>query len=112
MKEILYEFGRLRNEKVPANELENEKRSIIGSFALQLESPQSLLQNTVTQKLYGLPADYWDTYPQKIAAVTADDVEAVAKKYINLDKLQVVAVGDAKQIETPLKKYGRSRCTT
>jgi zinc protease len=106
MKEILYEFGRLRNEKVPATELENEKRSIIGSFALQLESPQSLLQNTVTQKLYGLPADYWDTYPQKIAAVTADDVEAVAKKYINLDKLQVVAVGDAKQIETPLKKYG------
>jgi len=106
MKELMYEFGRLRDEKVPANELENAKRSIIGGFALQLESSQSLLQNTVTQKLYGLPADYWDTYPQKIAAVTADDVEAVAKKYINLDKLQVVAVGDAKQIETPLKKYG------
>jgi zinc protease len=106
MKELMYEIKRLRDEKVPAPEFENAKRAIIGGFALELESPQRVLQNIITQKLYNLPADYWDTYPQKIMAVTVDDVERVAKKYLDLDHQQVVAVGDAKQIEEPLKKYG------
>jgi hypothetical protein len=71
-----------------------------------LESPQSLLGNTITRKLYGLPADYWDTYPQKIAAITPDDAQRVARKYLDLGKLQVIAVGDAKQIADALKKFG------
>jgi predicted Zn-dependent peptidase len=79
MKELLYEFGRMRDEKVPANELDNAKRSIIGSFALQLESPQSLHQNTAA-KLYGLQR-ITGTPIRKIAAVTADDVQAVAKSH-------------------------------
>ena len=75
MKEFMYELNRLRNDMVPAEELENAKRAIIGSFALSLEQPQSLLQNIITQKLYNLPADYWDTYPQKVSAITAEDVQ-------------------------------------
>ena len=107
MKEFMYELNRLRNEKVGAEELENAKRAIVGSFALSLEQPQSLLQNIITQKLYNLPADYWDTYPQKVAAITADDVQRVAQKYIDLDHLQVVAVGDAAKAREVLSKYGK-----
>lgn len=107
MKEFMYELKRLRDEKVSAEELENAKRAIIGSFALSLEQPQSLLQNIVTQKLYNLPADYWDTYPQRVAAITADDVQRVAQKYIDLEHLQVVAVGDASKARAVLSKYGK-----
>ena len=107
MKEFMYELNRLRDEKVPAAELENAKRAIVGSFALSLEQPQSLLQNIITQKLYNLPVDYWDTYPQKVAAITADDVQRVAKKYIDLGHLQVVAVGDAAKAREVLSKYGK-----
>jgi predicted Zn-dependent peptidase len=107
MKEFMYELNRLRDEKVPAEELENAKRAIVGSFALSLEQPGSLLQNVITQKLYNLPADYWDTYPQKVAAITADDVQRVAKKYIDLGHLQVVAVGDASKARDVLAKYGK-----
>ena len=59
-----------------------------------------------TQKLYDLPADYWDTYPQRVAAVTADDVQRVARKYVDLDRLQVVAVGDASKVRQALAPYG------
>ena len=59
---------------------------------LSLEQPQSLLQNIITQKLYNLPADYWDTYPQKVAAITAADVQNAAKKYIDMGHLQVVGL--------------------
>ena len=106
MKEFKYELSRLRTDKVPAEELENAKRAIIGSFALSLEQPQALLQNIMTQKIYNLPADYWDTYPQKVSAITADDVQRVAQKYIDMDHLQVVAVGDASKTRDVLAKYG------
>ena len=107
MKEFMYELNRLRTDKVSATELENAKRAIIGSFALSLEQPQALLQNIITQKLYNLPADYWDTYPQKVSAITADDVQRVAQKYIDLNHLQVVAVGDASKAREVLEKYGK-----
>ena len=76
-------------------------------FALSLESPQTLLGFAITRKVYGLPEDYWDTYPAQISAVTAEDVQRVAKKYLNLDNIQIVAVGDAAKIRPVLEKYGK-----
>lgn len=107
MKEFMYELKRLREEKVSAEELDNAKRAIVGSFALSLEQPQFLLQNIITQKLYDLPADYWDAYPQKVAAITAEDIQNVAQKYVDLDHLQIVAVGDASKARDVLAKYGK-----
>jgi zinc protease len=107
MKEFMYELKRLRDEKVSAEELDNAKRAIVGSFALSLEQPQALLQNIITQKLYNLPADYWDAYPQKVDAITTDDVQRAAQKYIDLGHLQVVAVGDASKARDVLSKYGK-----
>lgn len=107
MKEFMYELNRMRTDLVSAEELDNAKRAIIGSFALSLEQPAFLLQNIITQKLYNLPADYWDTYPQKVSAITAQDVQRAAQKYIDLGHLQVVAVGDAAKAREILGKYGK-----
>lgn len=107
MKEFMYELNRLRDQPVPDEELDNAKRAIVGSFALSLEQPGALLQNIILQKLYNLPADYWDTYPQKVAAITAADVQNVAKKYLIPGHLQVVAVGDATKARAVLTKYGK-----
>ena len=107
MKEFMYEFKRLRDQQVSAEELDNAKRGIVGSFALSLEQPTALLQNIITQKIYGLPADYWDTYPEKVAAITVDDVQRAAQKYVDLDHLTVVAVGDASKAREVLAVYGK-----
>jgi zinc protease len=107
MDELMKELKRIRDEKASADEFERAKRTIIGGWALQLEFPQSSLQDAITQKLYGLPADYWDTYPQKIAAVSLEDAQRVARKYIDMDKLQIVVVGDAKKIADTLKQFGQ-----
>src|SRR5215216_1690861 len=107
MKEFMYELNRMRNDAVPGEELENAKRAIIGSFALSLEQPQNLLQNIITQKLTTCPADYWDTYAQKVSAITTADVQRAAKQYIDLGHLQVVAVGDAAKAREVLAKYGK-----
>jgi zinc protease len=106
MREFFNEFKAIRDQKVSDFDLENAKRGLVGSFALSLEQPQLLLSNIVTQKLYDLPANYWDTYPQRVAAVTAEDVQRVARKYVDLDRLQVVAVGDASKVRAALAQYG------
>lgn len=106
MDELMYELKRIRDEKVPQADFEAAQRTIVGGWALQLESPGTALQNAITQKVYGLPADYWDTYPQRISAVTPDDLQRVAKKYIDLNKLQIIAVGDASKIADVMKGFG------
>lgn len=106
LHELMYEMKRIRDEKVPQSELEEAKRSIVSSFALSLESPSNLLDRSMTVKYYGLPADYWDTYATKVAAVTADIVQQMAQKYVDLQHLQVVVVGDAKQVGDAVAKYG------
>jgi zinc protease len=73
---------------------------------LGLESSQSVLGRWMEQRQYGLPEDYWDTFAQKVMAVTAEDVGRVAKKYVPLDNVQIVAVGDAAKIGDLLKKFG------
>ena len=106
LTEFFHEIRRIREEKVPAVELEASKRSIAASFALSLEQPTRVLNFAITRKIYGLPADYWDTYPARIMAINAEDVQRVARKYLNPDTLQLVAVGDAGKIRPVLEKYG------
>jgi zinc protease len=106
LHEIMYEFKRLRDEKVPPGELEEAKRSIISNFALSLANPAGIVNSWLTVKYYGLAPDYWDHYSDQIAKVDADTVQRMARKYIDLDHLQIVVVGDAKQIGEAVAKYG------
>src|SRR5690606_29045047 len=107
MHELSLELQRIANEPVSAQELTNARRALIGRFALSLDSPSSLLSNLATQKIYGLPDDYWDTYPQRVEAITPADIQRVAKKYYDRERLQIVAVGDAKEVSKVLEKYGK-----
>lgn len=106
MHELALELQRIANEPVTETELTNARRALVGRFALSLDSPASLMGNLATQKIYKLPADYWDTYPQRVEAITPADIQRVARKYYDRDHLQIVAVGDAKQVGKVLEKYG------
>ncbi len=107
LTEIMREIDRTRNEPVPDKEFQDKKRSLVASFALSLESPASILGNYITSWMYGLPADYWDKYPDRVMAITKDQVQTIAKKYLDQGRLQVVAVGDGKKIAEGLKKFGK-----
>jgi zinc protease len=106
LHELMAELKRIGTELVPEHELKNAKRALIGRFALSLDSPQSLVSNLATQKIYNLPPDYWDTYPQRVEAITPADVQRVARKYYDAGRLQIVAVGDGAAVKPVLEKYG------
>jgi zinc protease len=106
MNALMAEFRKIRDEAAPEQELDEARRSIVSSFALSLERPSTLLNAWLTVDYYKLPMDYWDRYPEEVAKVTPQVVQQTARKYIDLDHLQVVCVGDGKQIKTVLEKYG------
>ncbi len=106
MAEFVNQIKLIRDVKIPASEYEDAERGVVAGFALQLEQPAQVLNNALTLKIYGFPADYWDTYPAKVSAITADDLQRVAMKYYNPATMQIVAVGDASKIKTLMEKYG------
>ena len=106
MERFLYEFKKINNEPVPQGEMDDAHRAIIASFAISLEQPREILNDWLTVQYYGLPVDYWDKYPDHIAGIDAAGVRASAKKFVDLDHLQWICVGDRKEIEGVLKKYG------
>jgi zinc protease len=106
LTDLLAEIAEMRDKPVAADEMADIKRAIVASFALSLESPQRVLGYYTESWTYGLPTDYWDTYPARISAVTAEQAQAAAKKYWDASRLQIVAVGDAAKIAEILKKKG------
>lgn len=106
MTQLIYEMKKIDTEPVPQAELEDARRTIVAGFALSLEQPNQVLGYWLSAQYYGFPADYWDKFPDRITAIDAAAVQAVAKKYVDLDHMQWVAVGDRKQIQDVLAKYG------
>ena len=100
------EFAKMQSDPVTTGELEAAKRSIVGSFALTLESPANVLSRLLDVVDYGLPTDYWDTYPQNIQAVTPADIQRVTQTYLGTGRIQVIAVGEGKTIQPGLATFG------
>jgi predicted Zn-dependent peptidase len=106
LRDLLAEVATMRDQAVPEQDLRIAKRAMVASFALSLESPQQMLGYYTTRWLYRLPADYWDTYPERVMAVTPVQVQAASKQYLDAARVQIVAVGDASRIQEDLAKYG------
>jgi zinc protease len=106
LTDLMAEIAEMRDKPVPASEFEDAKRALQASFALSLENPAAILSYYVQSWTYGLPADYWDTYPARIAAVTAAQAQAATRKYWDPARLHIVAVGDAPAISAALGKMG------
>ncbi|MEO8260467.1 MAG: pitrilysin family protein [Acidobacteriota bacterium] len=104
--DLLDEVRQLREIPVPDQELADAKRSMVASFALPLESPAQLLGLYLTQWRFKLPADYWDRYAERVMAVTTEQVQAAARRYLAQDRLQIVVVGDPAQALEALQKLG------
>jgi predicted Zn-dependent peptidase len=55
--------------------------------------------------IYDLPDDYFNNYIRRILAVTKEEVQRVAKKYLDPEKVAIVVVGDRKEIEKGIRAF-------
>ncbi|WP_299760203.1 pitrilysin family protein [uncultured Pontibacter sp.] len=105
--EFMNELSKIRDQRVTEDELRDAKAYVMGSFGRGLENPATVAVYAINTARYGLPEDYYPNYLKKVEAVTADDVQRAAQKYINPDKMYVLAVGNASEIADKLKKFDK-----
>jgi len=102
LKEFFNEFNGML-QPIPADELERVKSYVALRFPGSFETTGDISRRLEDQIVYHLPDDYYAKYVQSIQAVTAADVERVAKKYIQPDRMAVVVVGDVKTVEPGIR---------
>jgi len=98
LKEFFNELTRI-HQPVGPDELEKAKSFLALQLPRIFETTRRVAGAFSQIFVYSLPADYYETYGQHVAAVTATDVKRVADRYIQPDKFAVVIVGDRKVIE-------------
>ena len=101
--EIAREMNHIRNEKMTEDHFNMTKATLAGDFARALESPSTIANFALAIERYKLPADYYATYLEKLDKVTLDDVQVMAKKYVNPDNAIYLVVGD-RGLKTKLAK--------
>ena len=110
--EFLYEFNRIRTEPVSEEELEAAKNNLAGSFGRSLESPNTVTSFAINIARYGLPKDYYNNYLKRLSAVTVEDVQRVANKYIHAESLVIGVVGRGSEVAGGLEKFGELKYFT
>lgn len=96
---IRSEFGRMASEGPTAAELENAKRSVIDSFALNLDSTGRIAGFLVNLQRDGLGIDYLKTRAERFLRVTLADAKRVAGRVFDPDRLLFVAVGEPENLK-------------
>ncbi|MFN2635479.1 MAG: M16 family metallopeptidase [Gemmatimonadaceae bacterium] len=102
IREILLEIDRIRAELVSDAELSLAKDYLDGVFPIRYETTSAIASALANRVIYGLPADYYDSYRENIRRVTSSDVLRAAQSHIHPEQLQIVVVGDAKALTGPL----------
>jgi predicted Zn-dependent peptidase len=105
IKEILYEIDRLQKEAPSDTELAGIKNYMSGIFVLRNSTRAGLISQLEFVDLHQLGDDYLNTYVQKIYAVTPQQVEQTAQKYIDAQKLTMVVVGDKQKVAEQVASY-------
>ncbi|MHB1677644.1 MAG: M16 family metallopeptidase [Sulfuriferula sp.] len=80
-------------------ELTQAKANIIGGFPLRIDTNQKILEYLAMIGFYHLPADYLDLFPQRVAAVTSEQIKQAFERTIQPDKMVTVVVGNAASIK-------------
>ncbi|HET6891362.1 MAG TPA: insulinase family protein [Pyrinomonadaceae bacterium] len=108
LKEFFYELQRIRNTPVSVGEMADAQSYLTGVFPLRLETQEGLIDQLVQIKMFGLPDNYLETYRDNIQAVTIEDLQEVAAKYIKPEEAAIVVVGDGAAILEQVKPYSET----
>jgi len=102
--ELYKEVQRMATGTVTDAELQREKSGEALALPAQFETGESILGTYRDLVFYGLPMDYYNSFAQKVGAVTGAQVAAAGKEHLHPEELRVLVVGDAKTQLPALKE--------
>jgi len=107
LKLVFDEIQKFGTSDVPAQDLQNAKSFIIGSFPLGIEVPNDLATRLTTVFLYDLGDDYLKTFRDRLAAVSGANVLRAAREQLSADNTAAVMVGKAEEFAKDLDGLGQ-----
>ncbi|WP_429884474.1 M16 family metallopeptidase [Geoalkalibacter halelectricus] len=96
----------MRDTPVAETDLSLARESLINSFVFGFTDPHAVVAMTMRLDFYDYPEDYLRAYRDHIAAVSAADVQRVARRYLNPDRQMLVLVGDVQDTASELAARG------
>jgi hypothetical protein len=106
LRVMVDEFFRLQRERVGVRELDEAKAFLAGSFPLSIETPDDIATKVLTALFYELPLAELETFPERVNAVTPDDIQRVTRAHLRPERLSIVLVGNAPYIISQLERVG------
>ena len=97
---MLANMERIRREPVSEEELRLAKESLINSFVFAFTDTHEVVTQTMRLHFYDYPAGYLESYRDKVAEVTVEDVQAAANRYLHPESLAIVLVGEGDGFST------------
>jgi predicted Zn-dependent peptidase len=93
---LIGECQRFTNEEVPKEELDKAKEYYIGHLYMSLETSDSLANFYADQEISGFNLKTPQDFEKEIRAITAKDVQKVARDIFKDEKMNLAVVGDVK----------------
>jgi zinc protease len=106
LRVLVDQMWRLQREPVRQGELRGVKDYYSGSFPLTVETPGAIALQVLNQIFYGLDLKELEQLRERVDAVSVQDLQATAKKWLFPDRLSIVLVGDASKFVDQLKAQG------
>lgn len=103
---IVDEMVRIQDAPVTDAELAGAKDALINSFVFRFTSRFSIVTQLLTLEFDDYPPDYLDTLLDRYRAVTREDVQRVARRYLRPDATTILVVGGAARDDAGLAGFG------
>ncbi|HEX7513416.1 MAG TPA: pitrilysin family protein, partial [Candidatus Methylomirabilis sp.] len=103
---ILEEMRRLQEYPVTTEELRGAKDAFINSFVFRFSSRFRTVTQLLVLELDGYPPDYYETLLDRYRAVTVEDIQRVAGRYLRPDATTILTVGDIANFESAMEAFG------
>ncbi|MCK5059966.1 MAG: insulinase family protein [Candidatus Pacebacteria bacterium] len=107
-REIISEFTRLKEELVPARELQKAKDYVIGTMYLDLETSDATAEFYGLQAILRQPLKTPEEIALKMREVTAYDIKALAEEFFINERLNTAIVGNISSSENLAKAFSFS----
>jgi len=104
---ILEELRKIREEPIQEKEIENVKNFLMNSYMSRIDSPEKIIARLLYYEYEGLPLDYFQFIFKTLPSIKANDIREVARKYIDIDSLCILVIGNPRNFDKPLSTLGK-----
>ncbi|MFT7486453.1 MAG: zinc protease [Candidatus Paceibacteria bacterium] len=102
----LYELLNSARGTLNTEELDEVRNRVLNAEVFGIDSPEEVLKRSLDLELHGYPSDFWRKRDERIRALKSEEVSGAVTRHLDIDRMLIVVVGPAEQLQEPLAALG------